>query len=658
MEFKTPGVYIRDVEVSPPARVRLDIAGFVGQAERGPLHFPQPLTSWGQFRDIFGDFTGFSFLAYAVFGFFLNGGTRCYVVRVAHETAQLARLELDDMEHEAVMRVLGINTGARGNAINVTVEERSTGDMRLTELAGDVGVGEDTVVLQSVAGLAQENATEEEPGDLITLLHKEDPFIREVKRIRRIDFAAQSVTFSSPVAHRFPAGSSVLGKGFTMTFRDQPGGMVIREEVFENLSLNPSHERYVVRVINGDQEEKDYVERIRNERSILVRVADLTQGRGRAGARPQRIDNRRALEGGDDGPQALEARYHTGYDNGAYFRPLPPDADAQQRREVAEKLFGLATFETVLNVGLIALPDLVIGDLARFYADNPGVQQPKAGIIFGPAPRTALAFSNLQTGQRDMLRHCAIMGDRFAICDAPPGAEVGKGTTRIEDWPNLFQLLPDSKYGALYYPWVKENAADFGGRDLFIPPSGHVAGIYARTEGASGVGRAPANAVLQGVIDLESRLSTTEQDLLNLRGVNCLRMFPGRGLRVWGARTLSADPVWRYVNVRRVYLAIVKYILGNLQWTVFEPHDTALRARMTASLTLFLRQLFLEGALVGNTPDAAFFVKCNDESNPPEVVTHGEVIAEIGFAPARPAEFILVTIKRTAASLSAGEAVL
>jgi hypothetical protein len=247
------------------------------------------------------------------------------------------------------------------------------------------------------------------------------------------------------------------------------------------------------------------------------------------------------------------------------------------------------------------------------------------------------------------------MGDRFAILDAPPGVRIGKGSDRIEDWPNVFQVLPNSKDGALYYPWIREKAADFEGRELLIPPSGHVAGIYARTEQSRGVGQAPANEILQGVIALEVPLSNAEQDLLNPRGVNCLRTFPGRGLRVWGARTLSTDPLWRYVNVRRVYLAIVKHLYLNLQWTVFEPNDQTLWAKITASLTLFLRELFLQGALVGNAQDEAFFVKCNDETNTADGLARGEVVAEIGFAPARPAEFILVTIKRTAASLSVRE---
>ena len=652
MDFKTPGIYIRDAEDSLPGRVRLDIAGYVGQAERGPLNAPQPLTGWGQFRDIFGGFTGFSYLAYAVFGFFLNGGERCYVVRVAHATAQPATRQLEDNETTPLIRVSGINAGAWGNAISVTIENRSAGDMLITELANDATAGEQTVTLRSVAGLAA--TTAEGAGDLITFFNQQDPLVRETRGIEQIDFAARTVTLNNPLAHDYPAGSHVRGPGFSMTFRYQPGGALVHEEVFENLTLNPDHERYFARVINGDPVETDYVKRLRSGLSILVQVEDIRRAAGEAGTRPQAVAAQE-LEDGDDGPQALSTPYYTGYDNGAYFRPVPPHADAEQERQIAEGFFGLATFETVPDVGLLAIPDLVLPDFEQYYAENPQVQRPKAGIIFSTMPSPPPGFTQLRSGHRDLLRHCADMGDRFALLDAPPGVRIGKGGDRIEDWPTVFQVLPNSKDGALYYPWIQEKASDFEGRELLIPPSGHIAGIYARAEQSRGVGQAPANEILQGVMTLEIALSNAEQDLLNPRGINCLRAFPGRGLRVWGARTLSTDPLWRYVNVRRVYLSIVKHILLNLQWTVFEPNDRTLWAKITGSLTLFLRELFLLGSLAGNTQDEAFFVKCNDETNPADRMARGEVVAEIGFAPARPAEFILVTIKRTAASLSVRE---
>jgi hypothetical protein len=649
MQLQTPGLYIREVEIAPPSRLRLDITGWVGQAERGPLHAPQPIASWGQFRDIFGDFVGFSYLSYAVFGFFLNGGERCYVVRVAHETATRATWQLVDTTNEPMIRVEAINEGAWGEAIEVTVGEQSTGDVLLTQLDSEVQQGDNTVTLRSVAALAA--------ADTITLLHKEEP-IREEKRIQAINVAERTVTLEGVVSSTFPAGSGVLGKGFSLTVR-YPDGKLVREEVFDDLVMDANHERYFVRVINGDPEETDYVKRVREGLSVLVRVTDLSRSGARAAARPKAVEAQK-LDNGDDGPRTLLAPYYTGYDNNAYFRPLPPRADVTQLQETAARRFGLATFEAVDDIGLIAIPDLILADWGVYYRDHTGAQVPEQGIIFSHLPFDHLNLTNLKVGQRDMLRHCEKMGERFALLDAPRGlAPTGQdgqqSVNRIEDWPSHFQPALNAKYGALYYPWIREQAADFDGRNLLIPPSGHVAGIYARTEQQSGIGKAPANAMVRGIVALEFEIDNIAQDRLNPRGVNCLRVFPGRGLLVWGARTLSREPLWRYVNVRRVCQAIIKNLLVNLQWTVFEPNDQRLWDAMVAALLLFFGDLFASGALTGATPEEAFFVKCDAQTNLPDVIERGEVIAEIGFAPVRPAEFVLVTIKRTAATLSVSE---
>jgi hypothetical protein len=565
MNLLTPGVYIREVDEIAPPRLGLSVTGFVGQAERGPLNRPQLITSWGQFRDIFGDFTGFSYLAYAVFGFFFNGGERCYVVRVAHETARRAEHTITGEGGDGLIRVTALDEGEWGNSIKLSVE---------------AGAGR-----------------------------------------------------------------------FRLIFRYEPEGKLVREEVFDDLSMLESDERYFVRVINGEPEEKDYLKRLQAGNSTLVEVEDLCSGLP-SGCSPPVGVIAENLANGSDGTRRLQAKYYTGYLNEAYFRPIPPFATLAERKEISEKLFGLAAFEAVSEIGLVAIPDLIVPD---FFDVIPDSQIPKEGIIFAPIPVNVLRLENLRKGQSDLLMHCGKMGDRFAVLDSPRGSETSSGLNPIDGWPAQFRLSPESKYGALYYPWLREKEADFGGRDLLIPPSGHVAGIYSRTERERGVGKAPANEILQGVIDLEFCLTDAEQEVLNPPGVNCLRVFAGRGLRIWGARTLSSDPMWRYVNVRRVCLAIIKEVLVNLQWTVFEPNDATLRSRIRATLNLFFRDLFQSGALAGNKPEEAFFVQCDEETNPPEVVDRGELITRIGFAPARPAEFVLVTIKRLAESLSVSE---
>lgn len=639
---KTPGVYIKEYETAPLLPLRISITGFVGQAERGPLNCPQVIRSWNEFRTIFGGFVGYSYMSYAVFGFFLNGGERCYVVRVAHESAKKAMLDdLADERNVTVMSIEALNQGKWAEHIEVTVEGQSKDDMVLTELADTISEKPDNIALRSVRGLA--------PGDTITLTHK-NKSIRERVTIMAIDYGKGLVTFQSPVNNEFPKGSKVLGKGFKLTFHYQAGDTDMPEEVFDNLSMNKDHERYFVRVINGE-DEKDYGKRIRNGNSILIRVKDKDP----SGICSRPLGRKEKLKNGDDGTFKLVVGYYTGYDDTAYFRP-PGTISGNE-----EKAFGLAALETINEIGLIAIPDLIIAD---FYAVFNVHKVPEAGIIFAEIPVNALTFDKLKTGQHDMLMHCEKMGDRFAILDSPRGLLMETGefqsipelsAEKIEDWPNNFQQLPSAKYGALYYPWIKGKTSDFEGHDVFVPPCGHVAGIYARTERERGVGKAPANEILQGVVDLEFRVSDKEQDVLNPRGVNCMRFFPGRGLRVWGARTLSLDSRWRYINVRRVCLAIIKNILVNLQWTVFEPNDQRLKDKIISTLTLFFRNLFQGGALAGTTPEEAFFIKCDGETNPPEVVERGEVVTLIGFAPAYPSEFILVTITRNAESLTLSE---
>jgi uncharacterized protein len=233
--------------------------------------------------------------------------------------------------------------------------------------------------------------------------------------------------------------------------------------------------------------------------------------------------------------------------------------------------------------------------------------------------------------QQQVLDDCQASGSRFAILDAVRGASV---TAVLEQRDALNGLN-----GALYYPWIWTSA-----KSGCVPPCGHVAGVYTRTDRITGFHKAPANEVLNGVLDLEVRLADADQDQLNPEGVNCLRAFPGRGIRVWGARTVSADPAWRYVNVRRLFLTVsrwVAYSLGDVAW---EPHDPALWARISRKLTTYCEDLHRRGALVGRTPQEAFYVKCDAETNPSEVRDAGMVVTEIGLAPTIPAEFIVVRV--------------
>ncbi|MHC4389984.1 MAG: phage tail sheath family protein [Planctomycetota bacterium] len=234
-----------------------------------------------------------------------------------------------------------------------------------------------------------------------------------------------------------------------------------------------------------------------------------------------------------------------------------------------------------------------------------------------------------------VLTHCEVRKDRFAILDSP---EVIDGGVDKLGKPR------DSKYGAYYFPWIEVYDPEKG--NIFVPPSGHMAGIYARSDTERGVHKAPANEIVRGALGLRYSVSRGEQDILNPKGINCIRDFSrrGRGIRVWGARTVSSDASWRYINVRRLFIMIEQSIEIGTQWVVFEPNDHGLWKKITRDIRAFLYRIWRSGALFGKTPEEAFYVKCDEETNPPEVIDAGQVITEIGICPVKPAEFVIFRI--------------
>lgn len=280
---------------------------------------------------------------------------------------------------------------------------------------------------------------------------------------------------------------------------------------------------------------------------------------------------------------------------------------------------GLGGLEVLDEVRLVLSPDVMAG----YDGSQPEVDRVKAV-------------------QKAIADHCQKMRYRFAILDMPPGLNVQAAVKWRRD------LNFDTSYAALYYPWVKIADLSNGGKLKLVPPSGHVAGLYNRTDAGRGVHKAPANDTLLGVLDLEIQISQGEQDQLNPLGVNCIRSFPGRGIRVWGARTLSSDGAWRYVNVRRLFNMVEASLDAGLQWVVFEPNDRTLWAKVRRDATSFLKTVWLSGALFGNTPEEAFYVKCDEELNPREIRDLGQLIIEVGLAPVKPAEFVIVRITQWA----------
>jgi phage tail sheath protein FI len=256
----------------------------------------------------------------------------------------------------------------------------------------------------------------------------------------------------------------------------------------------------------------------------------------------------------------------------------------------------------------------------------------------------AVDMEGVQAVQQSMLDHCQNMRDRVAILDCPPGMNP----QQIKEW-RMNTVNYDSKYGALYYPWIKVAnplANGKGPSSIYVPPCGHMAGVWARTDSTRGVHKAPANEVVAGAIGVEMQVSHGEQTILNPNGINCIRVFPGRGIRVWGARTLSSDPQWIYLNVRRLFNYIEKSVQLSTQWTVFEPNDINLWAAINRDVSAFLTRVWRDGALFGSSPSQAFFVKCDADLNSVEVRDAGQVIIEVGIAPVKPAEFVIFRLSQ------------
>jgi len=274
---------------------------------------------------------------------------------------------------------------------------------------------------------------------------------------------------------------------------------------------------------------------------------------------------------------------------------------------------GLQALERIEHVDLLAAPDLMFQ-----YGRSVGFQE----------RHQVLAV------QRAMIDHCEKLHDRFCILDPLPGHDLAQAV----EWRGQF----DSSHASFYFPFIQVRK----GEEVLapIPPSGHIAGMIARTDALEGVHRAPANQPLQGLVDVAQRVRKRERDHAFDHRVNTLVAFPGRGIRIWGARTLSSDPAFVQINVRRLFILVRKSVEKYAQWVVFEPNEPTLWKKIIRSVDVFLGDLWKQGALVGAAQDEAYYVKCDEETNPPEAREVGQLICEIGIAPVKPAEFIVVRI--------------
>jgi uncharacterized protein len=301
---------------------------------------------------------------------------------------------------------------------------------------------------------------------------------------------------------------------------------------------------------------------------------------------------------------------------------VKPDATKTEKKEIKEIKMGYQEQMTKYIIGKDEGPGKRTGLYAFDQIDDISIVA--APGICDPASQDAI------------LSHCERMRFRVAVLDAPEVVEKG-----IDSVP----MPRDSIMGAYYFPWV-QMYDPIQERDVFVPPSGGICGVYGRVDNTRGVHKAPANEIYRGATGLKYDLTDAEQEFLNPKGVNCIRNFRNRGIRVWGARTFSSNAEWRYVNVRRLFCMMERAIQNGTNWVVFEPNTRDLWKRIIRNITAFLLRLWKDGAFFGDTPEEAFFVRCDDELNPPESIDAGYVICEIGVAPAKPAEFVVFRISQ------------
>ncbi|HOU12864.1 MAG TPA: phage tail sheath subtilisin-like domain-containing protein [Anaerolineae bacterium] len=544
-EYLSPGVYVEEIDRGPKPieGVGTAMAAFVGFSEKAEivreidgelvtedlLNRPQLVTNWTQFVERYGDFVPGAYLAHSVYGYFLNGGTRCYVVSV--RTIPKAQAALLNSAGKPQLVVKAKQAGFEGLRLRVKVAD----------------------VAELPAPKAKAKGKEEE----------------------------------TPAAEAESPAEGGAGSFTLIVEREKlGGGWKVMEEI-KDVTLHEVKE-------NGQTEVR--VAYKDNRMPSLVQILVPEAGAPLAQLWPRAQEQTLTIES----------------------KQLPAPTSSEFQGKVTERT-GVEGLEALEDVTMVVVPDLM-----------------------SAMPGEKVGLDTIKAVQTMMIAHSERLGDRVAILDAPPDLtpqEVKKWRMDIAGF--------DSSYAAMYYPWitVMDPATN---RPINIPPSGHIAGVWARNDTTRGVHKAPANEVVQGAIGLAYQTTKGEQDTLNPIGVNCIRGFPGRGIRVWGARTLSSNPSWRYINVRRLFNMVEKSIEGGTQWVVFEPNDRKLWARVRRDVTAFLRTVWRTGALFGNTPEEAFYVKCDDELNPPETRDLGQLIIEIGLAPVKPAEFVIFRISQWA----------
>lgn len=559
-EYLSPGVYVEEFESGgkPMEGVGTSTAGFIGLAEKGPVEgVPQLITNFSDFRRTYGGFLSenefgeYRFLAYAVEHFFVNGGSRCYVMRVAPSNAKASTAKQEILEFTAK------NPGIWGDSLSVKIRPSSKAKTQILEALdenkyrakGSVGFNPGDIVAFTDGDAVEYNRVEKNQDNIITFANKfaadvVDTNILAVKTISTCEISLE-VKYDDIV------------------------------EVYENVSFNIDAANCISKKIAKSE---------LITASFTIKGDDIVTPFELLGGSAEKPVLTAEFSGGSNGSvSSISAADFIGVDKGAGKRT------------------GIQSFLDNDVVSIMAVP---------------GVTDPNV--------------------QLTLVAHCENLGSRFAVLDIPRTATK---TSEILAHRDIFS----SSYAAVYHPWLQV-FDPLDKKNIAIPPSGSVIGIYARSDNTRGVHKAPANEVVRACVGLDCPFNKGEQDILNPKGVNLIRAFPGQGIRVWGARTVSGDPSWKYINVRRLFIFIEETIKANTSWAVFEPNDEALWTRVQRTISVFLTGLWRNGSLAGTSTDQAFFVNIGRNTMSQDDIDNGRLVCVIGVAPVKPAEFVIFRI--------------
>ncbi len=609
-EYLAPGVYVEEVSFRAKSieGVPTSTTGFAGVARFGPVQFedgpstarPRLVTSFTEFQRVYGGLEPLelvsgervNYLAHATRAFFNNGGVRLYISRVYSPPVGTA--VKDCCGSIDVVTALGAATwrarwpGEDGNVIVDTQALRSK-NLAFTWPADPTdildrnawGVQVKTAKAGAVVEYTAGGATAPSGNDPLSASAL---FVIEVDKNGRQTFIDSSGNLAAP----FAANAQVaLVEERVIVYG--PDGRI---DPYDRLGAHPDQSRYIGKVLERDDPEDE---------NAMVWL-DWTPPNHRFAAAALMV-----------GLQAAGKRLAGGVDGDVPSPDLLRGDDADPD-DVAKKATGLQALGELDDIAIVALPD--------------------SGAM--PDPELSQACVD------HLIAHAESAHYRIAVLDARAASSISE----IREFRGKF----DSTYAALYHPWIEvldplfPNVPGVPPRKLLLPPSGFVCGIYARSDIERGVHKAPANEIVRGLTRFEIDINKARQDVLNPEGVNCLRFFDGRGSRVWGARTISSDPEWKYVNVRRLFIYVEHSIDKATQWAVFEPNQERLWANIRRMVEDFLFVLWRDGALVGAKPEEAYFVRCDRSTMTQNDLDNGRMICLVGIAPSRPAEYVIFRV--------------